>query len=49
MRFQIEEMHQQISQKAAKEAKIFPKQDLFLPLLSLRPSVQNLPGCHELH
>ena len=26
MRFQIEEMHQQISQKAAKEAKIFPKQ-----------------------
>jgi hypothetical protein len=26
MRFQIEEMHKQISQKAAKEAKIFPKQ-----------------------
>ncbi len=26
MGFQIEEMHKQISQKAAKEAKIFPKQ-----------------------
>lgn len=31
MRFQIEEMHKQISQKAAKEAKIFPKQRTLHP------------------